>query len=182
MPKKTQVTTPVPSVLRVVDALSAVLTFATVVCSYRVYTALPDTANVPMQFRFGGEIGWSWESKHAFLMYPLLSLVIGVALPLYTSRAKMNHPVKLTGGRHTAANEVLTFGFMHLTYIASNGIMLGIVTTSVVDASAGTFGPVEPWVVQAPLSFIVGIALMYFYSCFVVIPTCLGTATPDKEE
>ena len=84
------------------NTLSGIITLLTVVCSYTVYTELPDDANVPMQFGFGGEIGWSMPSKHAFLMYPFLSLMIGIALPL-VSKVKKNRSAALKSGASTAA-------------------------------------------------------------------------------
>ena len=50
------------------------------------YAKLPSGALVPMQFGLDGSVGWSIQSKHAFLFYPLMSLFFGVVPFLLTSR------------------------------------------------------------------------------------------------
>ena len=59
------------------------------------YSRLSSSANIPMQIQWNGSVGWSMASRHAFLLYPILSAGMGllpIALIRYPTALKINYP------------------------------------------------------------------------------------------
>src|SRR3989338_6988711 len=91
------------------------------------YASLPNDAVIPMQFGLDGAVGWSLQSKHAFLFYPVLSLFFGFIPKLLHSQPnlKINYPFNFDESKREDQRRLAIF-YLSTLHLLLGGFFVGL--------------------------------------------------------
>ena len=171
--------TMMPSTLfTALDAATIAVTALVCYTAIPTWRLLPSNAKVPMQFGFKGEVNWSIENKHAYLLYPVIAIGCVIFATLFLNNSKMNHGVAVTKENEPTLRLLGLYVVRVTTFTTCLMVWRIVVECPNLD---GTLGGIAASTVQSYLAALATHMAYHFFTIYVVVPVACADSEKEHE-